>query len=122
MSTKPRKTKDKEANTSYNEPKCHIVILGKRTIVGLEAEIYMSEYYNKFDEIPPFKVNTDPSILLNDEYSSWLWRNHKQGTYAKTKSYTPRSHSGFTVITFSLMSFRTYSWKLPLRTNRRESL
>jgi hypothetical protein len=33
MSTKPRKSKDKEANTSYGEPKHHIVLSGKRNIV-----------------------------------------------------------------------------------------
>ena len=42
----------------------------------------MSEDYNKFDEIPPFKVNIDPSIKLNDEDAPWLWRN-QQETYAK---------------------------------------
>ena len=36
MSTKPRKRKDKEANTSYDEPKCHIVLSGKRNIMGVE--------------------------------------------------------------------------------------
>ena len=36
MSTKPRKRKDKQANTSYDEPKCHIVLSGKRNIVGVE--------------------------------------------------------------------------------------
>src|SRR3989337_1792159 len=85
MSTKPRKRKDKEANTSYDEPKRHIVLLGKRNIVGVEDKTDMSEDYNKFDEIPPFTVKTDPSILLNDEDSPWLWSNHKQGTYANKK-------------------------------------
>ena len=49
----------------------------------------MSEDYNKFDEIAPFTVNTVPSILLNNEDAPWLRRNHKQGTYAKKKFYTP---------------------------------
>ena len=31
MSNKPRKRKDKEANTSYDEPKRHIVLSGKKT-------------------------------------------------------------------------------------------
>ena len=35
MSTRPRKRKDKEANGSYNEPKRHIVLSGKRNIVGV---------------------------------------------------------------------------------------
>ena len=72
MSTRPRKRKDKQTNTSYDEPKCHIVLSGKRNIVGVEDKTDMSEDYNKFNEIPPFKVKTDPSILLNNEDSPWL--------------------------------------------------
>jgi hypothetical protein len=72
MSTKPRKRKDEQMNTSYDEPKRHIVILGKRIIVGVEDKTDMSEDYNKFDKIPPFRVNTDPSILLNKEDTPWL--------------------------------------------------
>jgi hypothetical protein len=72
MSTKPRKRKDKKTNTSHNEPKRHIILLGKRIIVGVEDRTDMSEDYNKFDEIPPFKVNTDPTILLSKEDTPWL--------------------------------------------------
>ena len=39
MSTKPRKRKDKEENTSYDEPKRHIVLSGKRNIVGVDDKI-----------------------------------------------------------------------------------
>ena len=84
MSTKPRKRKDKEANTSYDEPKRHIVLSGKRDIVGVEDKTDMSEDYEKFHEIPPFKVKADPSILINDEDYPWLRRN-KQMTQAKKK-------------------------------------
>ena len=59
-------------NTSDNEPKCHIVLSGKRNIVGVEDKIDMSTDYNMFDEIPPFTVKTDPSILLNNEDAPWL--------------------------------------------------
>jgi hypothetical protein len=72
MSTKLRKRKDKQMNTSNSEPKCHIVLSGKRNIVRLEDKTDMSEDYNKFHEIPPFKVNIDPSILLNNEDAPWL--------------------------------------------------
>ena len=82
MSTKPRKRKHKEANTSYDEPKRHIVLSGKRNIVGVEDKTDMSEDYEKFHEISPFGVKTDPSIMLNDEYYPWLRRN-KQGKHAK---------------------------------------
>jgi hypothetical protein len=72
MSTKLRKRKDKQMNTSYDEPKRHIVLLGIRNIVRLEDKIDMSEDYSKFHEIPPFRVNTNPSILLNNEDAPWL--------------------------------------------------
>ena len=38
MSTKPRKRKDKEANTSYDMPKRHIVLSGKRDILGVDGK------------------------------------------------------------------------------------
>ena len=83
-STKPRKRKDKEVNTSYDEPKRHIVLSGKRDIVGVKGKTDMSEDYEKFHEIPPFKVKADPSTLINDEDYPWLQRN-KQRTQAKKK-------------------------------------
>ena len=82
MSTKPRKRKDKKANTSYDEPKRHIVLSGKRDIVGVEGKTDMSEDYEKFHQLPPFTVKTDPSILLNDEDCPWLRR---KGTHTKKK-------------------------------------
>ena len=82
MSTKPRKRKDKGANASYDEPKRHILISGKRNIVGVDDKT------DKFDEIAPFKVNIDPSIPLNDEDFPWLRR---KGTHAKKKFHTQRS-------------------------------
>ncbi len=51
-----------------NEP----VLSGKRNIVGVEDKTDMLEDYNKFDEIPPFKVKTDPTILLNGADTPWL--------------------------------------------------
>ena len=61
MSTRPRKRKDKEANTSYDEPKRHIVLSRKRDIVGVEDKTDMSEDYGKFHEIPPFKSRLTPA-------------------------------------------------------------
>jgi len=83
MSSKPRKRKEKTTNTSCDDPKHHIVLSGKRNIVGVEDKTDMSEDYNNFDVIPPFKVNTDPSIKLNDEDAPWLRHNRKKGTQAK---------------------------------------
>jgi hypothetical protein len=67
MSSKPKNRKHKATNTSYDEPKCHIVLSGKRNIMGVEDKTDMSEDYNKLDEIPPFRVNIDLSITLNGE-------------------------------------------------------
>jgi hypothetical protein len=72
ISTKPRKTKDKQTNTSNDEPKRHIVLSGKRIIVGVEHKTDMLEDYNKFDEILPFRLNTNPTIFLNKEDTPWL--------------------------------------------------
>ena len=83
MSTKPKKGKNN--NDSDNEPKHHIVLLGKRNIMGIEDRSGMSEDYEKNDGIPPFTVNSDPSVLLNDEDTLWLRRDHNQGTYVKKK-------------------------------------
>jgi hypothetical protein len=77
MSTKPRKRKDKQTSTSTDEPKRHIVLSGKRNIVGVEDKTDMSEDYNKFHEIPPFTVKTDPSTLLNNEDAPWLQSRRK---------------------------------------------
>ena len=44
----------------------------------------MSEDYNKFHEIPPFKVNIDPSIKLNDEDCPWLRDTHEEEVYTTT--------------------------------------
>ena len=52
--------------------------------MGFEGMIDVSEDYENFNEIPPFKVKADPSILLNDEDYPRL-RCNKQRTQAKKK-------------------------------------
>jgi hypothetical protein len=84
MSTKPKKGKTND-NSSDNEPKCHIVLLEKRNIMGIKNRSDMSEDYEKNDGIPPFAVSNDPSVLLNDEDTLWLWRDHNRETYVKKK-------------------------------------
>ena len=50
--------------------------------MGVEGKTGVSEDYEKFHEIPPFKVKADPSTLLNNVDYPWLRRN-KQGTHVK---------------------------------------
>src|SRR3989337_2222005 len=112
MSTRPRKRKDKEVNASYDEPKSHIVLSGKRNIVGVEDKADMSEDYEKFHEIAPFTMNIDPSIQLNDEDCPWL---RLKGTHTAKRDTREEkvSHpkiplwdvTGFTVITFFSSEF-----------------
>jgi hypothetical protein len=77
MSTKTRK-RNQQKKTSSDERKRHIVLSGKRNIVGVDDKTDRSVDYNKFHEILPFKVKTDPNILLNDEDSPWLRPRRKQ--------------------------------------------
>ena len=53
--------------------------------MGIEDKSDMLEDYEKDDRILPFKVNKDPSILVNDEDTPWLRHDHNQGTYIKKK-------------------------------------
>ena len=76
MSSKLRKRKNKETNAS-DEPKRHIVLSGKRNIVGVEDKTDMSADYDKFHEIPPFAVKDDPCLLLINEDAPWLRRSKK---------------------------------------------
>jgi Transposase family tnp2/Domain of unknown function (DUF4218)/Transposase-associated domain/Domain of unknown function (DUF4216) len=83
MSSKPRKRKNKQQNTSDDEPKRHIVLSGKRNIVGVEDKTDMSEDYDKFHVIPPFAVKDDPCLLLINEDAPWLRRSKKRKHPAK---------------------------------------
>jgi hypothetical protein len=62
-----RRERKNDNHPINDESKCHIVLLGKRNIIGIEDKSDMSEDYKKDDRIPPFTVNKDPSIQLNDE-------------------------------------------------------
>jgi hypothetical protein len=50
----------------------------------IEDKSDISEDYEKNDGIPPFTVNSDPSVLLNDEDTPWLLRDHNPGTYVRS--------------------------------------
>jgi len=85
MSTKPKREKNDDNSKVNHEPKRHIVLSRKRNIVGIEDKSDMSGDYERDDRIPSFKVNKDPSILLNNEDTPWLRDDHNQGSYIKKK-------------------------------------
>ena len=70
---------------SDNQQKRHIVLPGKRKIVGVEDKTDISKNFVLFDDIPPFSVELDPSIQLDKEDAPYLRRNHNQGTFVKRK-------------------------------------
>ena len=78
----------KGINKQNDEPKRHIVLSGKRNIVGVEDKTDLSEEYNNFVAIPSFDVNADPCILLANDDVPYLHRDHNQGIFVKRKSVT----------------------------------
>ena len=81
MSSEPKKNLDK----SNDEPKRHIVLPGKRKIVGVEDISDKSEDFDQFDDRPPFSIDLDPSILLSKQDAPYLRLDHDQGTFVKRK-------------------------------------
>ena len=69
MTSKP---KNKNPQEGSPEPKRHIVLPGKRVIVGVEDKTDQSDDYDQFDGMPPFAVEVDPSILLGNEETPYL--------------------------------------------------
>ena len=74
----------------------------------MEGKTDMSKDYEKFHEIPPFKVKADPNTLLNDEDYPWLRRN-KQRTQAKKKWRFPLHN--YYDDAFDLEYHYSYMWR-----------
>nr|CAH66060.1 OSIGBa0091B08.1 [Oryza sativa] len=77
MSSKEKKGKGPD------EPKRHVVLLGKRKIVGVEDKT--DEDYDQFFGQPPFTVTIDLSILLSNEDTPYSRSDHKEGTIVRRK-------------------------------------
>nr|ABA92649.2 transposon protein, putative, CACTA, En/Spm sub-class [Oryza sativa Japonica Group] len=77
MSSKGKKGKGPD------EQKHHVVLPGKRKIVGVEDKT--DEDYDQFDGQPPFTVTIDPSILLSNEDTPYSRSDHKEGTIVRRK-------------------------------------
>jgi hypothetical protein len=83
MTSKPKN----ENPEGPQEPKRHIVLPGKRVIVGVEDRIDKSDDYDQFDGMPPFVVEVDPSIPLGNEETPYLRHDHDQGTFVKKRNF-----------------------------------
>jgi hypothetical protein len=83
MTSKP-KNKNPEGP---QEPKRHMVLLGKRVIMGVEDRTDKSDDYDQFDGMPPFAVEVDPSTPLGNEETPYLRHDHDQGTFVKKRNF-----------------------------------
>jgi hypothetical protein len=83
MTSKPKNKNPK----GPQEPKRHIVLPGKRVIVGVEDRTDKSDDYDQFDGMPPFTVEVDPSIPLGNEETPYLCHDHDQGTFIKKRNF-----------------------------------
>jgi hypothetical protein len=66
MSSKPNKDKSSKSTkdkSEDDEPKRHIVLAGKRKIVGVDD--ITDEEYNKVEDMTPFVMDIDTNILLS---------------------------------------------------------
>ena len=75
----------KNQGKSDDEPKHHIVLPGKRKIIGVEDISDKSEDFDQFDDHPLFSFDIDTSILLSKEGTPYLRRDHDQETFVKRK-------------------------------------
>ena len=64
--------KNKNPQEGPQEAKRHIVLPGKRVIVGVEDKTDQSDDYDQFDGMPLFSVEVDPSILIGREETPYL--------------------------------------------------
>ncbi|XP_021991893.1 uncharacterized protein LOC110888688 [Helianthus annuus] len=58
----------------------HIVLQGKRRILGVD-DVVDEEEYNQFDDLPPFSVDVQPGNDANDQTSAYLRSDHTDGIY-----------------------------------------
>ena len=84
MSSKPKK--DSRNKSSFigagDEPKCLIVLAGKRKIVGVD-DVTDEEEYNMVEDMTPFAVKVDTSIILAQEVAPYARHDHNEGTIVK---------------------------------------
>ena len=67
MSSKPKKNKSRNKSSflgAGDEPKCHIILAGKRKIVGVD-DVTDEEKYNKVEDTTPFAVEVETSIFFS---------------------------------------------------------
>lgn len=86
-SISPPAKKRKRADKTSDHPTRHVVLQGKQRIVGVEdvTDKTGEEEYNQFEEIPPFAVDVDISILqCEGDQDPSIRTDHNEGILVKT--------------------------------------
>ena len=97
MSSKLKKKKDDKKNKkntngnknddedkSSEQPKRHVVLKGKRRIVGVE-DVVDKEAYNQFDELPPFGEDVHINLINDNIEEPYVRHDHEEGMLVQTK-------------------------------------
>ena len=85
MSSKPKKDKSRNKSNflgAGDEPKRHLVLAGKRKIVGVD-DVTDEEEYNKIEDMTPFAVEVNTSIILAEEEAPYARHDHNEGMIVK---------------------------------------
>ena len=86
MSSKSKKDKSRNKSakdkSDGDKPKHHIVLAGKRKIVRVD-DVTDEEEYNKVEDMTPFAVEVDTSILLAQQKAPYARHDHNEGTIVK---------------------------------------
>jgi hypothetical protein len=85
MSSKPKKDKSSKSTKHKSEdddPKHHIVLVDKRKLVGVD-DVMDEEEYNKAEDMTPFAMDVDTSILFAQEDALYIRHDHNVGTIVK---------------------------------------
>ena len=97
MSSKPKKKKDDRKNKknknrdkddgqdkSSEQPKRHVVLKGKRRIVGVE-DVVDEQEYNQFDELPSFGQDVHVNLITDNIDAPYVRHDHEEGMVVQTK-------------------------------------
>jgi ssDNA-specific exonuclease RecJ len=60
--------------------KLHVVLPGKRHIVGVENVVDEEVY---FDDVPPFSTGINTELVQESIERIYLWSDHQEGSYVK---------------------------------------
>jgi hypothetical protein len=85
ISSKSKKDKSNKLTNDKSEddePKRHIILAGKREIVGVD-DVTDEEEYSKPEDMTPFAVDVDTNILLVQEDTPYIRHDHNKETIAK---------------------------------------